>query len=449
MAILIKNGQVVNEGSIEQRDILVEQGRIVKIERSISASDVAGGHPEVIDAEGAYLVPGMIDDQVHFREPGLTHKGNIESESRAAVAGGITSYMEMPNCTPPTTNADALQAKYQIAGQRSLANHAFYLGATNDNIEDIRRLDPNLACGVKIFMGASTGNMLVDDPKILNAIFAESPILIATHCEDTPTIHDNEQQYRAQYGDNIPMQYHPLIRSEEACYLSSSLAVELAHKHGTRLHVLHLTSAKELALFTAGPIKEKQITLEACVHHLFFTDEDYAEKGGLIKCNPAIKTRADRDALLAAVRDDVVDIIATDHAPHTWEEKQAVNYFNAPSGLPLVQHALLTLLEHYHSGMLSLESIVTKTAHNVADRFQLKERGYLREGYCADIVMLDVNRPHKVTRDSLLYHCGWSPFDNHTFQSSILMTMVNGEVKWRDGQIVSATPGVKLDFDRP
>ena len=448
MAILIKNGQVVNEGKIEQQDILVDQQRIVKIAGEISADQLPGIRPKVIDAAGQYVLPGMIDDQVHFREPGLTHKGDIASESRAAVAGGITSYMEMPNCTPPTTNAAALEDKYTIAGSRSLANHAFYMGATNNNLEDIKSLDPNLACGVKIFMGASTGNMLVNDPDILERIFAHSPVVIATHCEDTPTITANEAHYRQQYGDAIPIDLHPTIRSEEACYLSSSLAVQLAKKHKAQLHVLHLTTERELSLFTAGPMADKSITLEACVHHLFFSEEDYATRGAFIKCNPAIKQRSDRDALLAAVNADVIDIIATDHAPHTLAEKSTQNYFQMPSGMPLVQHALLSLLEHYHKKVFSLETIVKKTAHNVADRFAVKERGYIREGYFADLVLVDLNTPVKVADDNILYHCGWSPFEGYQFKSSINVTMVNGAVKWQDGKIVDDQPGVRLAFDR-
>ncbi len=448
MTILIKNGLVVNEGVVAERDILIEQGRIVKIDSSIDASLVGGGQPEVIDAAGCYVLPGMIDDQVHFREPGLTHKGCIATESQAAVAGGITSYMEMPNCNPATVNAAALQDKYDIAATKSLANHAFYLGATNDNLEAVRSIDPHLACGVKVFMGASTGNMLVNDPKALEGIFSQSPILVVTHCEDSPTIEENERLYREKFGEAIPFKYHPAIRSEEACYLSSSMAVDLAKRFGTDLHVLHLTTAKELSLFDAGPIDHKKITLEACVHHLYFSEEDYAQKGALIKCNPAVKAKRDRDALLAAVNSDVIDIIATDHAPHTWEEKQSTNYFKAPSGLPLVQHALQTLLEHVHDKTFSIETVVNKTAHNVAKRYQLKERGYLREGYWADIAIVDMNKPHPVTRESLYYLCKWSPFDGSTFRSSIRMTLVNGEIACKDGVIVTDKKGVKLGYSR-
>lgn len=442
--LLILNATVVNEGRIRETDILIHDGRIEHVRSGLSP----GGNDEVIDAAGKLLLPGMIDDQVHFREPGLTHKGDIATESRAAVAGGITSYMEMPNVNPPTLNAETLEAKYRLAGQKSLANHAFYLGASNDNLESIKSLDPKAACGVKVFMGASTGNMLVDDPKILEGIFAHSPVLIATHCEDTPTILANEERYRRQYGDKLSAEHHPLIRSEEACYKSSALAVELAQRHGSKLHVLHLTTARELSLFKRGETGAKRITVEACVHHLFYNQNDYAAKGNLIKCNPSIKTPADQAALIQAVNDDVIDIIATDHAPHTLEEKQRP-YLQAPSGLPLVQYALLSLLELHFAGRLSLEKIVQKTSHAPAQRFELRERGFIREGYRADLVLVNTKHPTPVNRESVLSKCGWSPFEGYTFRSSIDTTLVNGRIVYRNGRIdPGAMPGQRLEFNR-
>ncbi len=442
--LLILNATLVNEGRIHETDILIRQGRIEQIGSGLQTDK----GDQVIDAAGKLLLPGMIDDQVHFREPGLTHKGDIATESRAAVAGGITSYMEMPNVNPPTLNAENLEAKYRLAAQKSLANHAFYLGASNDNLEDIKSLDPQAACGVKVFMGASTGNMLVDNPEILEGIFAHSPVLIATHCEDTPTILANEARYKQQFGDNLSAEHHPLIRSEEACYKSSRLAVELAQRHGAKLHVLHLTTAKELSLFTSGDVSKKQITVEACVHHLFFNEKDYAAKGNLIKCNPSIKTAADQQALIKAVNEDVIDIVATDHAPHTWEEKQRP-YLQAPSGLPLVQYALLTMLEHYFDGRFSLEKIVQKTSHAPAQRFDLRERGFIREGYWADLVLIDPRRPTQVERKSVLSKCGWSPFEGHTFRATIDTTLVNGRIVYRDG-VLDPTGGLgqRLQFNR-
>jgi dihydroorotase len=442
--LLILNATVVNEGRIREADILIRNGRIEQIGPGLNA----GKGDQVIDAAGKLLLPGMIDDQVHFREPGLTHKGDIATESRAAVAGGITSYMEMPNVNPPTLTAETLEAKYQLAAQKSLANHAFYLGASNDNLENIKSLDPKAACGVKIFMGASTGNMLVDNPQTLEGIFAHSPVLIATHCEDTPTILANETRYKQQFGDDIAIEYHPLIRSEEACYKSSRLAVELAQRHGSRLHVLHLTTAKELSLFSKGEIRNKQITAEACVHHLFFNQNDYAAKGNLIKCNPAIKTAADQAALIKAVNDDLIDIVATDHAPHTWEEKQRP-YLQAPSGLPLVQYALLSMLEHYFDGRFSLEKIVQKTAHAPAQRFDVHERGFIREGYWADLVIIDPQRRVTVERKAVLSKCGWSPFEGYTFRAGIDTTLVNGRIVYREGRIDPASiSGQRLQFNR-
>jgi dihydroorotase len=439
-SLLIINAQLVNEGSIVESGVYIENGRISQIGQvdHLQAD-------QVIDAKGQYLLPGMIDDQVHFREPGNGLKGTIASESSAAVAGGITSFMEMPNTSPPTLTIDALKQKYALAGGKSLANYAFYMGTSNDNLQDILSLKPGDACGIKIFMGASTGNMLVDNPDTLARIFAEAPILVATHCEDTPTILRNEARYREQYGEEVPFSEHPNIRSEEACYLSSSLAVELAKTYGTRLHVLHLTTEKELSLFEPGPVNGKRITAEVCVHHLWFDESDYANKGALIKCNPAVKKASDRDALRAAINKDVLDVIATDHAPHTWEEKQG-SYFNAPAGLPLVQHALLSLLDLVDQGVFTLEQVVHKTSHAVAECYGVVDRGYLREGYCADLVLVDRQAGTEVTRDSLLYKCGWSPFEGHRFNSRIATTIVNGNVVWDGNQVNTSVLGQRLQF---
>lgn len=441
--ILITNALIVNEGQTLAGDVLIENERIAKVNRQISA----GPHDTFIDAKGKHLFPGMIDDQVHFREPGQPHKADMNSESIAAVAGGITSVMDMPNNAPPITTLQALEEKFNLANGRMATNHSFYLGATNDNLQELQLLDPNNACGIKVFMGSSTGNMLVDKPDTLDAIFKTAPTLVATHCEHTPTILENEALFREQYGENVPIRRHPDIRSAEACYLSSSLAVELAKKHGTKLHVLHITTAKELELFESGNVQNKQISLEVCAHHLFFDQADYEEKGTLIKCNPAIKTANDREALLKAVQDDVIDIIATDHAPHTLEEKNNT-YFKAPSGLPLVQQAFQSILEHYHRGVFSLEKIAEKTSHNVARRFQLKDRGFIREGYFADLVLVDLNDPDTVTREKVLYKCGWSPFEGYTFKSSIFMTFVNGSVVYENGRVNPLFNGKRLMFDR-
>jgi len=441
-SLLIVNAILVNEGQMVEGGIFLEEGRIQQI------GDVSHlKADQTLDAGGKYLLPGMIDDQVHFREPGTGEKGDIASESAAAVAGGITSFMEMPNTSPPTLTIEELNKKYVRASDRAYANYAFYMGTSNDNLDDIRQLRPNDACGIKIFMGASTGNMLVDDPEVLGKIFDEAPILIATHCEDTPTILQNEARYREQYGENVSFSEHPNIRSEEACYLSSSLAVELAKKHGTRLHVLHLTTERELALFDQGPIAGKQITAEVCVHHLWFDESDYADKGALIKCNPAIKKASDKAALRQAVKQNVLDVIATDHAPHTWEEKQG-SYFNAPSGLPLVQHAMLSLLDFVHAGEFTLPQVVQKTSHAVADCYGVVERGYLREGYWGDLVLVDMENPTDVTQESLLYRCGWSPFMGHRFKSRIMTTIVNGEIAW-DGKVMCrAAGGQRLNFNQ-
>lgn len=442
MAVLkLINGRIVNEGQIFEADLLIDKGRIEALGSELPSPVGC----RVIDLNGQLVMPGMIDDQVHFRDPGLTHKGDLVSESRAAVAGGITSFMDMPNTSPATVTRRALADKYDRASGRVHANFAFYLGATNDNVEEIKALAAGEACGVKVFMGASTGNMLVDDPASLEAIFGNARTLIATHCEDSPTIWAAEQRFRERYGDDIPLALHPVIRSEEACYKSSSLAVDLARRHSARLHVLHLTTARELELFAPGPPGGKQITVEACVHHLWFDERDYEALGTRIKCNPAIKTPADREALLRAVNEDVIDVIATDHAPHLLEEKDNP-YFEAPAGLPLVQHALLSLLEHYHAGRFSLELIAHKCAHAVADIFGVRERGYIREGYFADLVIIDPDGRTRVAPDNVLYKCGWSPFEGVEFRSSIEMTLVNGHVAYRRGQVSDQASGRRLDL---
>lgn len=439
-SLLITNALICNESRVFAGDVLLRRGRIERVAREIPAGRV----DRIIDAGGKYLLPGFIDDQVHFREPGLTHKGDMATESAAAVAGGITSFMDMPNTIPNATSRAVLMDKYRLARGRARANFSFYFGAANDNIDEIRGLQPGDCCGVKVFMGASTGNMLVDDPETLEQIFADCPTLIATHCEDTPTIKANEERYREQYGDDVPFSAHPLIRSEEACWKSTVLATTLAKRHGTRLHVLHLTTAKELELFEPGPLNGKRITAEVCVHMLHFDDRDYEKKGALIKCNPAIKTAADRKALIAGLVDGRLAVIATDHAPHSLAEKQE-KYFKAPSGLPLVQHALLMLLEHVHDGTLPLELIVEKTSHSVADLFSIHDRGYIREGYFADLVLVDHTRPTTVRREDVLSKCGWSPFEGDTFRSSITATIVNGVVAYENGRVTEAVAGQRLD----
>jgi len=440
-SLLITNADVVNEGLRFEADVLIRDGRIAAVGADLQSSPAE----RVLDAAGHLLIPGMIDDQVHFREPGLTHKADFTTESRAAVAGGITSFMEMPNSKPATLSLDALEAKYARAAEVSRANYSFYLGASNDNIDAIRSVRVGQSCGVKVFMGASTGNMLVDNEETLAAIFADSPLLIATHCEDTPTILANEAEYRARYGEDVPMSAHPLIRSEAACYKSSSLAVGLARRFDARLHVLHLTSARELELFAQGPVTGKRITAEACVHHLYFDERDYAEKGTLIKCNPAIKGAEDRQALLAAVAEDRIDVIATDHAPHTLEEK-AGTYFKAPAGLPLVQDALPSLFEQVHDGRLSLETLVRKTSHAVAECFGLEQRGFIREGYWADLVLVDLDAPYSVERAQVLSKCGWSPFEGRRFRSRIHATIVNGDVAYEHARVNDAVRGRRLAF---
>ena len=438
---LLVNGTIVNEDRIYAADVLIDGDRIAKIEPGLSASS----GENVIDVSGCHVLPGLIDDQVHFREPGLMHKATIATESLAAVCGGVTSYMEMPNTSPPSTTVEALAEKRDRALGRSHANFAFYLGATNENLDEIKRVALGDACGIKVFMGASTGNMLVDDPATLERIFAEAMLPVATHCEDSPTIWRNEAQFRQRYGDDVPMECHPQIRSAEACYKSSSLAVELAKRFGTRLHVLHLTTERELDLFEAGPIEGKHITAEVCVHHLWFDESSYGALGARIKCNPAIKRREDREALLAAVRDDRLDVIATDHAPHTLEEKQQ-SYFSAPAGLPLVQHSLQMLLEHYRGGRLTLEQIVRKAAHNPARLFGVKDRGFLREGYYADIAVVDLERPERVTQENVRYKCGWSPLEGVELGASLVVTLVNGTVVVRNGEVLAEPGGRQLEF---
>ena len=442
--LLITNAKLVNEHVVSQQDVLIANKRIVQIDKDLQHKEAK----RVVDAEGKFLIPGMIDDQVHFREPGLTHKADIATESHAAIAGGITSFMDMPNVKPPTLSLELLQQKYQAAQQRAQANYAFYLGASNDNLEVIKSLPKDLACGIKVFMGASTGNMLVDNDEVLEGIFKHASVPIITHCEDSPLIEKNLKKFQQQYGDDIPIEYHPIIRSEEACYKSSLKAVNLAKKHDTQLHVLHLSTAKELALFTKGEVQNKSITAEVCVHYLFFNAADYAEKGALIKCNPAIKTLQDQQGLLQGVNEDQIDIIATDHAPHLLEEKRG-NYLTSPAGLPLVQHALLSVLEHYHDNIFSIEKIVEKTSHNVANRFAVVDRGFIREGYFADLALIDVDKAFTVSSDNILYKCGWSPFDGYTFRSAIDATILNGQVVYEKGKF-SKTPcyGDRLTFER-
>jgi len=441
--ILIKNARMVNEGLTLDGDLLIRNGRIERVDSEITAPE----NCRVMDAEERLLMPGMIDDQVHFREPGSTNKADIHSESRAAVAGGITSFMDMPNTNPNTVTLEALEDKYRIAAEKSVANHAFYLGATNDNIDVIRALDPKQACGIKVFMGSSTGNMLVDSEEALEQIFRDAPVLIATHCEDSPTIELNEAEARAKYGEDVPMSMHPEIRSEEACYLSSSFAVDLAKRHDSRLHVLHLTTAREMELFEAKPLEEKRITAEVCVHHLFFSDKDYALKGAFIKCNPAIKKPSDRDALRQALKEGRIDVVATDHAPHMLEDKMG-SYFQAPSGLPLVQHALPMMLELCRDEYLSLDMLVEKTSHAPARLFNIEERGYLREGYWADLVLVDYDKPFRVERDDVLYKCGWSPLEGTRLRSSVIATFVNGQLAYHHGKVEDQVRGARLSFDR-
>jgi dihydroorotase len=441
--LLISNARLVNEGEIRDVDVLIKGARIEKIGSGLGADS----DTRVLDAEGKLLLPGMIDDQVHFREPGLTNKGDIATEAAAAVAGGVTSFMDMPNVNPQTTTRSALADKYSLADGRCRANYGFYFGATNSNIEEIKALQVGEACGIKAFMGASTGNMLVDSTEALENLFEHAPIIVATHCEHSPTIRDNEARAKVEFGENVPMSEHPHIRSANACLLSSSQAVDLARRYDALLHVLHLTTAIEMGLFAKGHRSSKRITAEVCVHHLWFDESRYEDLGAKIKCNPAIKSTEDRDALIKAVNEDRIDIIATDHAPHTRSEK-GKSYFKSPAGLPLVQHVMLCLFDMAHAGKLDYEKIVEKTSHAVADIFGVAERGYVREGYFADLVIMDPNKPTEVTSASLLAKCHWSPFEGHTFQSSVDTTIVNGAIAYQDGQLAGDIAGRKLDFLR-
>jgi len=441
--LLILNAKIVNENTIFESDIYIRGGRIEKIGKDLSSMKVQN----ILDVKGKYVLPGMIDDQVHFREPGMTYKADLCTESRAAVAGGVTTFFDMPNTIPNVLNSEILEDKMKLAAEKSIANYSFYHGTSNDNLEEIKAIDPLACCGLKVFMGASTGNMLVDDEETLNGVFKHAPLLIATHCEDTPTIVENEENYRQIYGDDIPFELHPIIRSEEACYKSSSLAMELAKAHDTRLHILHITTAKEAEMFSDLPISEKRITAEVCSHFLAFTDEDYAEKGALIKCNPAIKTEVDRAGLFQGLLDGRLDAIATDHAPHTWEEKQG-SYFNAPSGLPLVQYVMPSLLEHYQDGIFSLEFVVEKTSHAIAELYDIKERGYIREGYWADLVIVDLEKGITARHKDVISKCGWTPFDGYEFRSSVYATVVNGDLVYINGKVRCGTNGLRVEFDR-
>jgi dihydroorotase len=444
MKTLLKGAKIYNEGTSFFADILIDNQRIEKIESNISAPP----DTEVVNLDGKWILPGCIDDQVHFREPGLTHKANIATESQAAVAGGITTFMEMPNTVPNTLTQELLEDKYTIAQHTSAANYSFFMGASNDNLDEVLRTNEKNVCGVKIFMGSSTGNMLLDNETTLTNLFSQVPLLIATHCEDEATVRANAALYKEKYGEDIPIEAHPLIRSEEACYLSSSMAVELAKKFNTRLHILHISTAKEVALFdNTLPLEKKRITAEACVHHLWFTDEDYTKKGNFIKWNPAVKTVNDRDGIWKGLLDNHIDIVATDHAPHTLEEKSK-SYNQAPSGGPLVQHALLAMLEKAKEGIISVERVVEKMAHAPATCFQLAERGFIREGYYADLVVVDPSEVITVEKSNLLYKCGWSPFEGVTFSHKIAGTYVNGTLVYDGNQIVSEQKGMRVLFNR-
>ena len=441
---LIKNAQIVNENTVFNGDVLIKDEFIAKIAAEITPS------PEdvVIDAQGKYLIPGMIDDQVHFREPGLTHKANIATESKAAIAGGITSFIEMPNTVPQATTQELLEDKFEIASKTSYANYSFMFGGTNDNLEELLKTNPKNVAGIKLFLGSSTGNMLVDNEEVLEKIFSSTKMIISVHCEDEQTIRENTAKFKEEYGEDIPIKYHPIIRSEEACYLSSSKAIELAKKTGARLHVFHLSTAKEMELFRNDiPLEEKQITAEVCIHHLWFSDVDYDKKGTHIKWNPAVKTANDRAALWEALLDDRIDVIATDHAPHTLEEKANV-YTNAPSGGPLVQHAVIALFEKVKEGVISVEKVVEKMAHNPAKLFQVSKRGFIKEGYYADVVLVDSESNWEVSKDNILYKCGWSPFEGETFSSKITHTFVNGVLMYDNGTFNEEVKGKRLLFDR-
>jgi dihydroorotase len=441
--LILKNCNIVNEGSIFESDIAIKNSRIELISKEIDSES-----KRVIDIGGKHVIPGLIDDQVHFREPGLTHKGEISTESKAGLAGGVTSYFEMPNVNPTTTTNENLTKKFELASTRSLSNYSFHLGGSNTNIEEIKKVDINQAAALKVFMGASTGEMLVDSIDALDDIFNYSPLIVVTHCEDPQRVTDNEKLFFEKYGNDLSAEHHHLIRDVESCYLSSSLAVSLAKKYDADLHVFHLTTEKEMELFTKGEIDGKKITAEVCVHHMYFNESYYAELGNQIKCNPSIKEESDRLALIKALHDNKIDIIATDHAPHTWDEKM-MKYQDAPAGLPLVQHGLQILMEFYDQGILSLETIVEKTSHNVAKRFQVKDRGYIREGYYADLAVVDIDKNYEVTKENILYKCAWSPFMGKTFKSSVHMTICNGHIAFQDGQVNKDIPfGMQIEFDR-
>lgn len=440
---LIKNAVVINEGLRFDSDILIEDEIITKMGNNLSSLEA-----EILEAGGKLVLPGIIDDQVHFREPGLTHKGDIASESRAALAGGITSYMEQPNTNPQTTTIEKLEQKFELASKKSYANYSFLFGGTNDNLEEIKKLDKYACSGVKLFLGSSTGNMLVDNEEVLELIFKNTELVISAHCEDEKTIRENTQKYKAIYGDDIPVECHPLIRSEQACYLSSSRAIALAEKTGARLHVFHVSTGKETGLFRNDiPLEQKKITAEVCIHHLWFSDKDYSEKGTLIKWNPAVKTSADRDQLWQALLDDRIDIVATDHAPHTLEEKNNI-YVNAPSGGPLVQHALAAMLEKTLDGNITIEKVVEKMCHNPAKLFQIKKRGFIREGYYADLAIVDMNSAWTVDKNNILYKCGWSPFDGTKFRAKVTQTFVNGHLAYNNGEFSSFRNAKRLTFNR-
>lgn len=443
MKYLIKNGKTINEGKIVEQDILIEDNIIIKIDKDISDAQAT-----IIDAKDKYVIPGIIDDQVHFREPGLTHKANIYTESKAAVAGGVTSFMEQPNTNPAALTQELLEQKYEIAAQTSLANYTFFMGTSNDNYDEVMKTDFSKVGALKIFMGSSTGNMLVDNEHVLSKIFANLNGIIVTHCEDEQTIKKNTEKYKQQFGDNIPMNYHPIIRDDEACYISTKLAIDLAKKYNSRLHVFHISTEKELDLFDNSILlKDKKISAEVCVHHLFFDESDYAKLGSQIKCNPAIKYKSDKDALLRALLDDRLDVIATDHAPHTWQEKQQ-SYFKAPSGLPLVQHSLQLMLDFHHQQKISLEKIIEKMCHAPADCFQVKNRGYLREGYFADIAIVDIQKEYTISKENILYKCGWSPLENKTFKGEVTQTFVNGNLVYNNGLFDESKKGQRLLFSR-
>ncbi|EAQ42701.1 dihydroorotase [Polaribacter sp. MED152] len=441
---LIKNANIVNENNTFMGDVLIENEIIKQIAKDISAPENA----EVIEANGKTLIPGFIDDQVHFREPGLTHKANIATESKAAVAGGITTFIEMPNTVPQATTQELLEDKFKIASKDSYANYSFMFGGTNDNLEELLKTDPKKVAGIKLFLGSSTGNMLVDDEAVLEKIFSSTKMIISVHCEDEATIRKNTAAYKETFGDDIPIKYHPIIRSEEACYLSSSKAIELAKKTGARLHIFHLSTEKETHLFRNDiPLEEKQITAEVCIHHLWFSDKDYAEKGTHIKWNPAVKTEKDRQGLWKALLDDRIDVLATDHAPHTLEEKNNV-YTKAPSGGPLVQHAVTAILEKVKEGVIPIEKAVEKMSHNPAKLFQIEKRGFIKEGYFADLVLIDTNKPQTVSKDNILYKCGWSPFEGTTFSSTITHTFVNGNLMYNEGVFNEEVKGKRITFNR-